>query len=124
MQLLKKFLIEEILKLEKVDKKFEFCVKEVLKQQKVLRFGKEMFCKHSANNSKISDSQTVTDFDQMKTILEKCPNIKCLQIRELVINKSLFKKHLTKQLSIKLFFKVPLLLWVTTVVVLTAISMK
>jgi hypothetical protein len=90
-EVIKKLKVKNILKLEKVDKKFEFCVKEVLKQQKVLRFGKKMFCKHSANNSKISDSQTVNDFDQIKAILEKCPNIKCLQIRELVINKSLFK---------------------------------
>jgi hypothetical protein len=90
-EVIKKLKVKNILKLEKVDKKFQFCVKEVLKQQKVLRFGEKMFCKHSANNSKISDFQTVIDFDQIKTILKKCPNIKCLQIRELVINKSLFE---------------------------------
>jgi hypothetical protein len=34
-QIINKLSINEILKLEKVDKRFEFCVKQVLKQQKV-----------------------------------------------------------------------------------------
>ncbi len=90
-QIIKKLSINEMLKLEKVDKRFEFCVKEVLKQQKVLCFGEKLFCKHSAINSNIYYFETFINFNQIKAILKKCPNIKCLQMREIIINKSLIE---------------------------------
>jgi hypothetical protein len=73
-----------------VDKRFRYLAQEVLKQKKVLSFGYNYF-KHSAINSQIIGSEFDIKSDKMKTILKKCPNIKCLQMSELVINKLLFK---------------------------------
>jgi hypothetical protein len=88
-EIIKKLSINEILKLEKVNKRFQFCVKEVLKQQKVLHF-EEKFCKHSAINSNIYYFETFIDYNQIKAVLKKCPNIKCLQMR-VIISKSLIE---------------------------------
>jgi hypothetical protein len=90
-QIIKKLSINEMLKLEKVDKRFQFCVKEVLKQQKVLCFGEKLFCKHSAINSNIYYFETFINFNEIKAVLKKCPNIECLQMREIIINKSLIE---------------------------------
>jgi hypothetical protein len=87
-RVIKKLSINEILRLELVDKKFQFCVQEVLKQQQILCFGK-IFCKHSANNSQIRQCAFDIDCDKVNTIIKKCPNIKCLQIKGIVINKPL-----------------------------------
>jgi hypothetical protein len=45
-KVIKNLPFNEILRLEKVNKRFELCVKEVLRQQKVLRFGQYKGCKH------------------------------------------------------------------------------
>jgi hypothetical protein len=90
-EIIKKLSINEIFGIEKVDKRFQFCVEEVLRQQTVLRFGGKMFCKHSANNSQIINSETDINFEKIKAVLKKCPNIKCLQMREILINKSLIE---------------------------------
>jgi hypothetical protein len=98
-EIIKKISIEEIFMLEKVDKRFELCVKEVFEQQNVLCFTKLysakygiMECKHSADNL-----QTIyREFDtkskkKIKTFLKKCPNIKCLQMSCAQIKKSLIE---------------------------------
>jgi hypothetical protein len=89
-EVIKKLSINEILRLEFVDKRFQYCVKEVLKQQKVLSFGK-IFCRHSAINSQITQCVIDIKCDKFKAILKKFPNIKCLQIKGIVINKSLIE---------------------------------
>jgi hypothetical protein len=89
-EVIKKLSINEILRLEFVDKRFQYCVKEVLKQQKVLSFGK-IFCKHSAINSQINQCVVDMNCDQFKAILKMFPNIKCLQIKGIEINKSLIE---------------------------------
>jgi hypothetical protein len=67
--------------------------KEVLKQQKFIRFAGNglMFWKHSANNSKLCVSTVFINLNKFKTTLKKCPNIKCLQMRDIFINKSLIE---------------------------------
>jgi hypothetical protein len=89
-EVIKKLQINDIFRIERVDKRFQFCVKEVLKQQTVLRFN-HMFCKHSANDLQIINSKSDINFDEIKAILKKCPNIKCLQIKEILTNKSLIE---------------------------------
>ncbi len=39
-EIIKKLSLKEIFKIERVDKRFQLCVKEVLKQQKVIRLNK------------------------------------------------------------------------------------
>jgi predicted AAA+ superfamily ATPase len=75
-EIINKLSINEILRIEIVDKRFEYCVKEDLKRQKVIRFAENglMFCRHSANNSKL----VFINLNKFKLILKKCPNIKCL----------------------------------------------
>jgi hypothetical protein len=90
-RVIKNLPFNEILRLEKVNKRFELCVKEVLKQQKVLCIGYAMYCKHPITNSQFFISETVINLKQMKALLIKCPNIECLQMSEILINKSLIK---------------------------------
>jgi hypothetical protein len=55
-EVIKKLSIEETFKIERVDQRFQYWVKEVLKQKTVLRFSyyyQSFKCKHSANNSKL-----------------------------------------------------------------------
>jgi hypothetical protein len=75
-EIINKLSISEILRIGIVDKRFEYCVKEVLKRQKVIRFAENglMFCRHSANNSKL----VFINLNKFKLILKKFPNIKCL----------------------------------------------
>ncbi len=88
--IIKKLSIKEIFRIERVDKRFRYLAQEVLKQKKVLSFGYS-YCKHSTINSQITGSEFDIKSDKMKTIFKKCPNIKCLQIRDVLINKLLFK---------------------------------
>jgi len=90
-EVIKKLSINEIFKIERVDKRFQFCVKEVLKQQKVLSFGVKMFPKHWTNSSQLINFGTDIDCNQIKVILKKCQNIKCLQMKGILINKSLIE---------------------------------
>jgi hypothetical protein len=92
-QIIKKLSIEEILILEKVDKRFELCVKEVFEQQKVLCFAKYgiIECKHSANNLQTIYREFDIKSKKIKTILKKCPNIECLQMSYASIKKSLIE---------------------------------
>jgi hypothetical protein len=89
--IIKNLPFNEILRLEKVNKRFKLCVKEVLKQQEVLRFGYYMHCKHPITNSQFVDYKTVINLEKMKALLIKCPNVKCLQISGILINKPLIK---------------------------------
>jgi hypothetical protein len=70
-QIINKLSINEILRIEKIDTTFQFNVKQVLKRQKVIRFAENglMFCKHSANNSKL----VFINLNKFKAILKKCP---------------------------------------------------
>ncbi len=90
-QIINKLNINEILILEKVDKRFQYCVKEVLKHQKVLRFSAfhPIVCKYSAINSMITNREIKSN--QLKVILNNCPNIKCLLLSKTLINKSLIE---------------------------------
>jgi hypothetical protein len=106
--IINKLSIEEILTIERVDKTFEYCVKEVLKQQKVIRFDEKgvMFCRHSANNLQTINRNFDINSDKISALLEKCPNIKCLQMSQIFINKSLFKlisKYCKQLVCIHLF---------------------
>jgi hypothetical protein len=89
-EVIKKLQINDIFRIERVDKRFQLCTKEVLKKQIFLRFN-HMFCKHSANGLQIINSKTDINFNEIKAILKKCPNVKCLQIKEILINKSLIE---------------------------------
>jgi hypothetical protein len=101
-QIIKRLSINEILILEKVDKRFEYCVKEVLKQQRVICFGgfHPIVCKYSAINSMITNREIDIKSNELKTILKKCPNIKCLRLSQILINKSLIEgiSNICKQL--------------------------
>jgi hypothetical protein len=92
-QVINKLSIEEVLRIERVDKRFQYCVKEVLKQQKAICFDSKglMFCRHSANNLQTINRKIDMNCDELKAFLSKCPNIQCLQMRQIFINKSLFK---------------------------------
>ncbi len=105
-QIINKLMIEHILR---VDKRVEYCVKEVLKQQKVIRFDSNglMFSRHSANNLQTINRKIGIDCDELKAFLSKCQNIQCLQMRQIFINKSLFKlisKYCKQLVSIHLFW--------------------
>jgi hypothetical protein len=107
-QIIKKLTIEQIFRIERVDKRFQYCVKEVLKQQKVIRFDENgvMFCRHSANNLQTINRKIDINSDEFKAFLEKCPNIHCLQMSEIFINESLFKlisKYCKQLVCIHLF---------------------
>jgi hypothetical protein len=93
-QIIKKLSINEIFVLEKVDKRFRYLAHEVLNKQTVISFGKysnECNFKHSAINSKINLRESDINSDKFKAILKKFPNIKCLQISEILINKSIIE---------------------------------
>ncbi len=88
-EIIKKLSINEILILESVDQTFQYCVKQFLKLQQVLGFGYyDYYCKRSSINSRISPD---IKCQKLKDFLNKCPNIKCLQIEGMLINKSLIE---------------------------------
>jgi hypothetical protein len=93
-QIIKKLSINEIFVLEKVDKRFRYLAHEVLNKQTVISFGKDgnqWNFKHSAINSEINLRESDINSDKFKAILKKFPNIKCLQISEILINKSIIE---------------------------------
>jgi len=93
-QIIKKLTIKEIFVLAKVDKRFRYLAQEVLNKQTVICFGKYSYhwnFKHSAINSEINLRESDINSDKFKAILQKFPNIKCLQISEILINKSIIE---------------------------------
>ncbi len=90
---IEKLSIEEIFKIEKVDQRFEYRVKEVLKQKTVIRFSyyyQSFKCKYSVNNSKLKIYKYSNEVN-VRLILENFRNIRCLQLGGIVTNRSLFE---------------------------------
>jgi hypothetical protein len=92
-EVIKKLSIEETFKIERVDQRFQYWVKEVLKQKTVLRFSyyyQSFKCKYSVNNSKLKIYKYSNEVN-VRLILENFRNIRCLQLGGIVTNRSLFE---------------------------------
>jgi hypothetical protein len=86
--------VEELLRLERVSQQFKYCVNEVLKRQKGLSIGKrfnDILCvnkNHSTFGGNVTNAFVTKEVNSkenqnnLKSILKKCINIKCLYLNK------------------------------------------